>query len=212
MPELYYAPGNASLFPHMMLREIGAPFELKLVDRSRNAQKSADYLRLNPHGLIPVMVEDNGETIFETAAIALHLADKHPEAGLAPPVGSPLRGAYYKWMLHLSNAIQAGFRTWFYPHEAVVDPSATETAKDASGARMMSAFDRIADQLGEGPYLLGEAFSAADLYLLMLTRWGRTLPSPARDIPEIGAHAERVLARPPVQATFAAEGLAAPFI
>jgi glutathione S-transferase len=212
MPELYYAPGNASLFPHMLLREIGAPFELKLVDRSRNAQKSAAYLRLNPHGLIPVMVEDNGEAIFETAAIALHLADKHPKAHLAPLVGAPLRGAYYKWMLHLSSVIQAGFRTWFYPHEAVADAAAADTAKDASGARMMAAFDRIAEQLGAGPYLLGESFSAPDLYLLMLTRWGRTLPRPARDIPEVGAHAERVLARPAVQAALAAEGLAAPFV
>jgi glutathione S-transferase len=208
MPQLYYAPGNASLLPHMMLREIGAPFELMLVDRSVNAQKSAAYLKLNPNGLIPVMVEDSGEAIYETAAIALHLADKHPEAGLAPPVGA----AYYRWMLHLSNTLQAGFRFWFYPHEAVVDPDAAETAKASAGARMMTALDRIADQLGQGPYLLGETFCAADLYLLMMTRWGRTLPRPARDIPEIGAHAARILARPAVQEALIAEGLAAPIV
>jgi len=211
MIQLHYYPGNASLFPHMLLREIGAPFELKLVDRSVNAQKSADYLRLNPNGLIPVLV-DADQVIFETAAIGLYLADKYSEARLAPPVGSAPRGGYYKWMVHLSNVVQAGFRTWFYPHEAVVDPSAIETAKEASGLRMMLAFDRIAEQLGTGPWLLGETFSAADLYLLMLTRWGRTLPRPARDIPEIGAHAARVLARPAVQAAFAAEDLAAPLI
>ena len=211
MLQLHYFPGNASLFPHMLLREIGAPFELKLVDRAQNAQKSADYLRLNPNGLIPVMV-DGDQVIYETAAIALYLADKHPEAGLAPPVGSPLRGAYYKWIVHLSSVVQADFRAWFYPHEFVADPSATETAKESAGLRMMAAFDRIADQLGAGPWLLGETFSAADLYLLMLTRWGRTLPRPVRDIPEIGAHAARVLARPAVKATFAAEGLADPVI
>ena len=87
MLQLHFYPGNASLFPHMLLREIGAPFELKLVDRSQNAQKSADYLRLNPNGLIPVIV-DGDQVIYETAAVALYLADKHPEAGLAPPVGS----------------------------------------------------------------------------------------------------------------------------
>jgi glutathione S-transferase len=211
MLQLHYYPGNASLFPHMLLREIGAPFELKLVDRTQNAQKSADYLRLNPNGLIPVMV-DEGQAIFETAAIALYLAEKHPEAGLAPLIGSPARGAYYKWMLHLSNVVQTGFRAWFYPHEFVADPEAAETAKAAAGRHMAAAFDRIADQLGDRPYLLGETFSAADLYLLMLTRWGRTLPRPARDIPEIGAHAARALARPAVGETFAAEGLAAPFV
>ena len=211
MPQLHYYPSNASFLPHVMLREIGAPFELVLVDRTRNAQKSADYLRLNPNGLIPTLV-DGDLVIFETAAIALYLADKHPEAGLAPPVGSPLRGAYYKWMVHLANTVQTGYRAWFYPHEFVADPAATETAKVAAGLKMMAAFDRIADQLGDGPWLLGETFSAADLYLLMLTRWGRSLPRPVRAIPELGAHAARVLARPAVRDAFAAEGTAAPFV
>jgi len=209
MPQLHYYPSNASFLPHVMLREIGAPFELVLVDRTRNAQKSADYLRLNPNGLIPTLV-DGDLVIFETAAIALYLADKHPDAGLAPPFGSALRGAYYKWMVHLSNTVQAGFRAWFYPHEFVADPSASDTAKEAAGLKMMAAFDRIADQLGDGPWLLGETFSAADLYLMMLTRWGRSLPRPARDIPEIEAHSARVLARPAVQAAIAAEREAAP--
>lgn len=211
MPRLHYYPGNASFLPHVMLREIGAPFELVLVDRTRNAQKSADYLRLNPNGLIPTLV-DGDLVIFETAAIALYLADKHPDLGLAPPIGSPLRGPYYKWMVHLDNTVQTGYRAWFYPHEFVADPAASETAKEAAGLKMMAAFDRIADQLGEGPWLLGETFSAADLYLLMLTRWGRSLPRPARDIPEIGAHAARVLARPAVRDAFAAEGAGAPFV
>jgi len=70
MLALYYFPGNASLLPHMMLREIGAPFEMRLVDRSQNAQKSAEYLKLNPNGRIPVLI-DGDLVLFETAAIAL---------------------------------------------------------------------------------------------------------------------------------------------
>jgi glutathione S-transferase len=211
MIRLHYYPGNASLLPHMMLREAGADFELRLVDRTQNEQKSAPYLKLNPNGLIPVLV-DGESVIYETAAIALHLGDRFAGSGLAPAVGTAARAAYYKWMLHLSNVLQSGFRAWFYPHEFVADPEAADTAKAAAGAKMMQAFDRIADQLGNGPWLLGETFGAADLYLLMMTRWGRTLPRPARDVPEIGAHAQRVLARPAVQATFAAEGLEAPFV
>ena len=211
MPQLHYYPSNASFLPHVMLREIGAPFELVLVDRTQNAQKSADYLRLNPNGLIPTLV-DGELVIFETAAIALYLADKYPEAGLAPSVGSALRGTYYKWMVHLTNTIQAGFRAWFYPHYVVKDPEAIALVKQAAGQEMMANFDRIADQLGAGPYLLGETFCAADLYLLMLTRWGRSLPRPARDIPEIAAHAERVLARPAVKETFRLEGVGEPFV
>ena len=88
MYTLFYFPGNASLMPHMLLRELGAPFELKLVDRASNAQGSAGYLKLNPTGKIPVLIHE-GQAIYETAAIALYLADRHPEARLAPAFGAP---------------------------------------------------------------------------------------------------------------------------
>ena len=210
MIELHYYPDNASQFPHMLLREIGCPFELRLVDRDHGAQNSAAYLKLNPMGKIPVLVDD-GEAIFETGAIGLYLADKFPEASLAPPPGAPDRGAYYKWMVFMACVPQAEYRAWFYPHEFVDDPALASHAKASANERLMGIFERLAAQLGDGPWLLGERFSAADLYLLVMTRWGSTLPKPVRTFPEIAAHAERVAARPAVQAAFAAEGVAAPF-
>jgi glutathione S-transferase len=204
MIELHYYPGNASLFPHMLLRELGCPFELKLVDRAHDAQSSAAYLKLNPNGKIPVLVDD-GEAIFETAAIGLYLADKFSEAGLAPPPGDRQRGAYYKWMVFLSNTPQAEYRAWYYPHEFVDDPALAPHARTAAGERLMAAFERTAAQLGSGPWLLGERFSAADLYLLMLLTWGYELPRPPAELPALRAHADRVLARPAVQAALAFE-------
>jgi glutathione S-transferase len=209
MIELWYYPGNASLLPHMVLREIGVPFALRLVDREHNAQKSADYLRINPNGLIPALV-DGDLVLFETAAIAMVLADAHPAAGLAPPPGTAARAHFVKWMVHLTNTPQAEFRVWFYPHEHVLDQSAAPTVQAAAAQRLGRMFDTIAGQLGDGPYLLGEQFSAADLFLFMLTRWGRGLPRPPRELPALAAHAARIWARPAVQATFAAEGIGAP--
>ena len=211
MHELHYYPGNASLFPHLLLRELGCPFELRLVDRDHDAQKGAAYLALNPNGKIPVLVS-GGRTIYETNAIGLFLADAHPEAGLAPLPGSPERGDYYKWMAHISNVLQAEFRAWFYPDEFVIDPAQAGQVKDAVGARLTGAFGRISDQLGDRPWLLESGISAADLYLLMMVRWGRTLPTPAREIGGLGAHAERLLARPAVAKAFEVEGLSAPFV
>jgi len=211
MHELHYYPGNASLFPHMLLRELDCPFELRLVDRDHDAQKGAAYLALNPNGKIPVLVS-GGQAIYETNAIGLFLADAHPEAGLAPLPGSAERGEYYKWMAHISNVLQAEFRAWFYPHEFVVDEAQQGQVKDAVGARLTAAFERLSDQLGDRPWLLESGISAADLYLLMMIRWGRTLPRPAREIGVLGAHAERVLARPAAIRTFEAEGLSAPFV
>ncbi|MFN3521133.1 MAG: glutathione S-transferase family protein [Phenylobacterium sp.] len=211
MIELHYHPGNASLFPHLLLRELGVPFELALVDRDAEAQRSAAYLALNPTGKIPVLVHD-GRPVFETVAIGLYLADAFPAAGLAPPPDSPVRADYLKLMALISNTLQAEFRIWFYPHEFTTDPSGVEAVKQAVGARLTAAFETIASLLGDGPWLLPWGPSAADLYLLMMVRWGRTLPRPAREIGGLGAHAERLLARPSVQAAFAAEGLPAPFV
>ena len=209
--ELYYVPGNASLFPHMLLREIGRPFELKLVDRDSAAHKQPDYLAMNPHGRIPVLVTD-GRPLHETSAIGLFLADAHPQAGLAPPAGHPDRADHYKWMTLIAAVLQAEFRAWFYPHEYVVDPALADQAREAARARLTESFERIAEHLAGREWLLDSGVSAADFYLLMMVRWGRTLPSPIREIGPLGDHARRVLARPAVQASFEAEGLAAPFV
>ena len=187
------------------------PFQLQLVDRSQDAQNSAEYLRLNPNGRIPVLVHGD-VVLFETAAIAMYLADQHSDADLAPMPGKPERAQFYKWMFHLSNTPQAEYRPWFYPSQHVADPQFAESVKQASGERLGRMFDVIANQLGAGPWLLGERFSAADLFLFMLVRWGRAMPNPPRDLPQLATHAQRVLARPAVQATLASEGLEEPFV
>lgn len=211
MYKLYYYPGNASLLPHFLLREIGAAFELVLVDRTQNAQRQPDYLALNPNGRIPVLI-DGDTVLFEAAATAMHLCDKHPEAGLAPPVGSAERGQFYKWMVHLTNTPQAEYRAWFYPHEHADSAEAAASVKRVAQTRLEAMFDRIAAQLDGRDYLLESGLSAADFFLVMLVRWGRAMPRPPRDIPVLAAHAARVLARPAVVATFAAEKIAAPFV
>jgi glutathione S-transferase len=210
MLTLYYYPGNASLLPHMMLREMGVPFELRLVDRSQNAQKSAEYLKLNPSGRIPVLV-DGDLVLFETAAIVLHLVDKYPDSRLAPPTGAKDRPDFYRWIIHLTNTPQVEFRAWFYPHEHVMDEAAAPSVKQAAEQRLYRMFDVISEQLGERTWLVGDQFSAADLFLFMLMRWSRGMPRPARTIPNLNALAERIAARPSVQEAFAQEGIQAPF-
>jgi glutathione S-transferase len=204
MYELYYYPGNASLLPHMALRELAVPFELKIVDRTKDAQKSAAYLKLNPNGRIPVLV-DGDVVLFEAAAITMYLADRHPEGGLAPPQRSRERGAFYKWMVHLTNTPQAEFRSWYYPWERVSDGAATDDAKATAEKRLDQMFDLIEAQLGAGPWLLGERFSGADLFLFMLVEWGLGMKRPPHSLPALGTHARRVLARPAVRATLEAE-------
>ena len=104
MVQLHYYPSTAAMVPHIVLEEIGAPFERVLVDRTVGAHKQPEYLRLNPNGLIPVLT-DGDLVLYETAAIVLHLCDTHPEAPLAPAPGSAERAHFYKWMAWLTNTL-----------------------------------------------------------------------------------------------------------
>src|ERR1700750_3105093 len=94
MIELHYYPGNASMTPHVILEELGVRYRLAYVDRNVEAQKSPEFLRLNPHGLLRVL-GDGELVLYETAPICLHLADTHPHAALAPPLGSAERAHFY---------------------------------------------------------------------------------------------------------------------
>ena len=214
MITLHYYPGNASFTPHVLLHEIGVPFELALVDRERQAHKSAAYLRLNPNGLIPVLV-DGELVLYETAAIALHLADTHPAAGLAPPLGTPERAELYKWLMWMTNTLQAHLIHYFYG-DRIVDAGNTEGAAQVKAhmqARVQACLQQMEDHLAArgGPWFLGERYSLLDPYAWMLCRWTRGFSGrPARDYPHIAAFLARMLERPAMRKAIAAERLSEP--
>ena len=216
MIKLHALPGAASLAPHILLNEIGAPFELQFVDRDAGEHKSPAYLALNPNGLIPVLV-DGELVLFETVAIGLHLADTHPAAGLAPPLGTAERAGYYKWMVWLTNTMQAQLIHYFYPERMVDDGNAAGVAqvKAHAQARVQGCLLQIDEQLARhgAPWLLGAQYSAADAYAFMLCRWTRNFSDgPAREQPHIAPFLQRMLARPAVQRAFATEGLQRPLV
>ncbi|MCV2367958.1 glutathione S-transferase family protein [Roseateles oligotrophus] len=216
MIQLHYFPGNASMAPHLLLEEIGQPFELKQVDRANNGHKSADYLKLNPNGLIPVLVD--GETVlYEAAAILLHLADTHPAAGLLPAVGTAQRAQAYKWLVWLTNTVQPALLAYFYPERWVKEGNSDGAAEvqAQAEARVVELLAQVEAQLSQhgGNWLLGADYSAVDAMAFMLCRWTRGFTSrPARDFPLIGAYLQRMLARPAVQRMLATEQLPAPWI
>ncbi|MBL8521968.1 MAG: glutathione S-transferase family protein [Betaproteobacteria bacterium] len=208
---LYYVPSNASMAPHLLLNEIGCPFELKLVDRENNEHQSAEYLKLNPSGLIPVLV-DEGRPIHQTAAILLHLTDKFPSAGFAPGVGDARRPALYQWLFYLSNTLQPELITYFYPHRLADDEAMAERVKHHAEQRVAGMLDLLEAHLAaQGPFMLGADFSITDLMLLMLCRWTRMHARPAQTRPHLKRLIETVAARPAVVKTFAVEKLPLPW-
>jgi glutathione S-transferase len=195
--------------PHILLRELGVPHQLALVDTDAGDQRSPAYLRLNPHARVPTLV-DGDLVLYESAAICLHLCDRHPEAGFAPAPGTPARAEFYKWMIYLTNTIQAEAMLYFYPHRYVDEPlrpALQATVVD----RLAEMFARLDAVLAERPYLLGDAISAADIYLFMVSRWTRNMTRKARDLPNLGPFLARVMARPAVREAYAIEGIAEPY-
>jgi len=235
-PVLYYVPSNASLAPHMVLQEIGAPYELKRVDRDQHEHKSTAYLKLNPSGLIPTLV-DGALVLTEAAAICLYLADRHPESNLAPAVGTPARAQLYKWLMYLTNTLQAELITYFYPHRlggesakgivqanaetragAMLDIIENHFADNTKGIvgeiAVEAARAHIASPVNAAPvqarWILGADYSIADAYLLMLCRWTRGFAHPARARPHLRRFLAEMMARPAVSHVFAQEELLTP--
>lgn len=207
MLTLYTAPGTAGLHVHWLLLELGLPHDLKFLDLKAGEHKQPEYLALNPAGVVPTLRLDDGTPVIESAAIAMHLADLAPEAGLAPAVGTRERALYVQWYVYLANALQPPFRTWFYPAEAA-GADAADAAKDAARARIEAIFALLDAHLGaHGPHLLGERLTAVDFFLVMLMRWSRNMPKPATMWPHLAALAARLKARPSFATLYAREGL-----
>lgn len=203
---LYYSPGSASLLVHWLLIEMDVPHQLHLVDTAAKAQKSPEYLALNPNGVVPTLVID-GKSQYEAAALAMLLAERHPDASLAPAFDDARRADYLQWMFNLANMVQPLFRQWWYPQEPAGEPNAG-AVREHCATRIEAQWRRINDHLASnGPYLLGDIVSIADFYLTMLMRWSRGMPKPATEWPALAELAKKMKARPSFSELYAREGL-----
>jgi glutathione S-transferase len=206
MYTLYYSPGTASMVVHLALLEIGAEYRLELVDFDKDAQHSADYLKLNPCGKVPTLIID-GRPVYESGALLTVLSERHPEAKLIPPVGSPARDAWLQWMVFLSNTLMSTYRLWFYPYELGNDEH-PPALRAAIQRKIESVWDQLEAHLSaHGPYLLGADFSGVDLMLTMLMRWSRKMPRPATEWSALKRLADQVRARPSWTRLYELEGL-----
>jgi len=173
---LHYAPDNASLVIRLALEELGQPFETVLVDRRASAQRSAEYLALNPNGLIPVLETPDGP-IFETAAILLWLADHY--GALAPARDSPDRAPFLKWLFFASNTLHADLRMLFYPGSYIGADSAQQgQLQNTMRTRLHQHLSNLDSAAAQHPvWLGGEQPTVLDIYLVCQMRWMALYPS-----------------------------------
>ena len=202
--KLFYADGSAAQGVRVVLEELGVPYELieSTIDRSK--QRPPEQLKINPNGWVPVlMYEDTG--IYECAAIAIFLCDRHSDANLAPTLHDATRGLYLQTLVYFSNSVQTAFQTNYYP-DRFVDLSGDEaSAKKRGIRRLRETWKIIDDQIGDNDWVLGKDFSAVDIYLFMLTTWlnpTRGHPN-IEEFPNVKRIAEAAMSRPSIQLVYA---------
>jgi len=215
---LYFAPDNASLVIRVVLEELGVVYDTVAVNRTVKEQESETYRKLNPNGLIPVCMID-GEPIFETAAIALILAERNGH--LAPKPGDSGRPRFLKWLFFISNTIHPDLRQLFYPKKYVGrDKDMLRAHAIITRERLCRHFD-ILEQLyagSGGPYIGNDTLSIVDIYAALCLRWTQVYPmsDPGLFRPENYPSLQRLLtamqSRPAVARAFEAEGISAPYL
>lgn len=186
--------------PHGALEETGAKFELRLTSVDAGANRDPSYLKLNPNAKVPTLVVDGSFVMFESAAITMFLADRHPEAKLAPAPDEMARGHYYQWMTHLTNSVQPAMLRYYYPDRHTVDEGGAKAVAAKATEEIATLWGRIDQHLAaHGPYLLGNRFSAADLHAHMLSGWQDCCPKAYERFPNLKRLADLVAARPAIQ-------------
>ncbi|QFT70621.1 Glutathione S-transferase [Labrenzia sp. THAF35] len=209
---LHGSPDSANFIVRMILEELGLPYDYVAVDRLISEQNSEAYRRLNPQGLIPVLeVPGQDAPMFETAAIALHLADAH--GCLAPAPASPQRGRFLKWLFFLSNTLHSDLRISFKPERYVRDPETALSLHAGQTRRIAGSFAHLETELAtwSGPFLLGQDLSILDHYLAACARWAQIYRNEGKwslaATPHLRALCERLEMRPTIHRACELEGI-----
>ncbi len=197
--KLYFSPGACSLSPHIVLHELGLPFEAVQVDlKSKRLKDGADFWKINPKGYVPTLQLEDGAILTEGPAIVQYLADQKPTAGLAPANGTFARYRLQEWLNFISTELHKQFSPLF-------NPASTDAVKQAQQERLAERFREIVAAMGAAPYLLGDQFTVADAYLYTVLTWAGIVGVDLAPYPALQAFMKRVEARPAVKATLAAE-------
>lgn len=204
MYKLFYYPRNASWAPHLVLAELGVEFELVLVDRKSSEQKSPEYLLLNPTGRIPTL-SDRELVIFESAAICLHLCEKHPELGMIPEAGSPLRAKFYQWLFYLNSTVQPELMVYFYPQKHTLGQE-TNLIVQSQEQRVTEMFSLIDKELEGKDFLVGDSVSVCDYFLFMLSHWASGFSNPPLSFKNLGRYLCKISRREAVVSVCKIEG------
>ena len=199
--KLYYAPGACSLAIHIAAREAGLPLSLEKVDlAARKTETGADFLSINPKGYVPALALAEGDILTEAAALLQFVADRQPQAGLAPAHGTMERHRLNEWLAFIASEIHKGFGPLW-------NPTTPDAVKQATKDKLAQRFAYLDQTLATRPYLTGQHFTIADSYLFTVVSWANYHAVDLTPYGHLRAFLDRVAARPKVREALAAEGL-----
>ncbi|MEA3049390.1 MAG: glutathione S-transferase [Sphingomonadales bacterium] len=199
--KLYYAPAACSQAPHIAAREAGLPIELAKVEfPSKRTADGESLYDVNPKGAVPALKLDDGDVLTENAVILQYIADQAPGSELALPAGKA-RYHLLEWLNFIATELHKGFGPLW-------NPATPEEFKQATRDALGKKFDYLQEKIGDGPYILGEHFSIVDAYAFAVLNWTRIHKIDIARWPGLAAYLQRIAARPAVQETLRAEGLA----
>jgi glutathione S-transferase len=191
----YHNPMSRGRIVHWMLEEVNVPYEIKVVDFDKNEHKSPDFLAINPMGKIPAIVHRD-TVVTECAAICAYLADAFPSAGLAPALDDPKRGTYLRWLFFGAGCVEPAIIDRLFSRPPPSRPTAMGYGNYAD------TLNTLEKAISPGPFILGERFSAADVYVGSAIGWGLGMKA-IEPRPAFEAYLGRVSSRPAYQRAMA---------
>ncbi|NOU50363.1 glutathione S-transferase family protein [Pseudoalteromonas sp. JBTF-M23] len=203
MYTLFYYPRNASLAPHFVLKALGVPFQLELVDRKKVVQKSAQYLKINPTGRIPTLVDDDF-VLFESAAICLYLCEKHPESHLIP-IEPKAKAEFYQWLMYLTTTVQNELMVYFYPERHTQSAIMYDDIVNTQQSRISECLGILNKYIGDNTYMVNNQFTVCDCYMFMLCIWADELKKPPLGFANLNRYLKGLAKHPAIKAVCEAE-------
>ena len=199
MLKLYAGKGAGSVAVEALLEVVGAPHEVIDVVRDANSKQPAWYFQINPRGEIPALRLSDDSVMTESAAMMIYIADCFPQAHLAPSVGTPLRAQYLRWMVYLAAAPYNSDLRMFYPERYSTEAKHADGIKAKAIIDLNRDFDLLADQMGPGPFILGDALSAVDIYAGMILSWSDDQDALFKRQPKLKTLYDSVAANPVIR-------------
>lgn len=204
---LYYSPGSCSFAPHVVLREIGLPFELRKFSTAERANYSAEYLAINPKGRIPTLLID-GFTLTENPAILAFLGRRFPQAGVYPSTAGEDEARCLEWLAWSSNTVHVAFAQIMRAERFVPAEQDYPPVQASGQANFQRCLGELEAHLGRSPFAVGDRFTVVDPFWLVFYRWGvRQGYDMKGRFPAFTRYAEGLAQRPSVVAALTAEGI-----